>query len=44
MISTLQLKRGLAHNEPTFMAILVKSVEIEEETILEIIQFVLEKY
>ena len=44
MISTLQLKKGLARDEPTFMAIPVESVETEGETIPKAIQFVLEEY
>ena len=44
MISTIQLKRGLAREEPTFMAIpLMKEVTIEE-TILDEIKEVLKSY
>jgi len=44
MISALQLKKGLARDEPTFMAIPVESVETEGEFIPEAIQVVLEEY
>ena len=43
MITALQLKKGLAHDEPTFMAILVESVKTEGETAPKAIQFVLEE-
>lgn len=42
--SILQLERGLAHEEPTFMAISVVDEESLKELILNIVQSVLDEY
>ncbi|TYK04996.1 RNA-directed DNA polymerase-like protein [Cucumis melo var. makuwa] len=44
MISAMQLKKGLARDEPTFIAIPLDSLENPGETVLKDILFVLEKY
>lgn len=44
MILALQLKRGLAHDEPMFKGILVESSKTTTETVPEDILCVLEKY
>ena len=44
MISTMQLKKGLARDEPTFMAIPLESLESPGKTVPKDIMCVLEKY
>lgn len=44
MILALQLKKGLARNEPIFMAMMLGSLEIPKEMIPKDIMYVLENY